>query len=168
MKKLSVLFAAILCAAYSVASADSGRLEPGSGVIIYDSDNLVEYWYSPAALATHSEGGDLQTITKTGLSAAPFPSNPLWDVNDHFFLADSSAVSQLVRSAARIEPLQMEYAKGGLPTASDMVNPGFGPFFISGTIDRNTNSLPESSTMLILGLGLIGLAGYGGRKKFKH
>lgn len=35
-------------------------------------------------------------------------------------------------------------------------------------INSNSSSLPESSTMLILGLGLIGLAGYGGRKKFKH
>ena len=87
---------------------------------------------------------------------------------EHFFLADASAVSQSARSAAKIEPLQMEYAKGGLPAASDLVNPGLGPFFISGTITRNTNALPESSTMLILGIGLIGLAGYGGRKKFKH
>jgi hypothetical protein len=43
-----------------------------------------------------------------------------------------------------------------------------GPLFITGPITAGRSSVPESSMMLLLGISLIGLAGYGGRKKFKR
>ncbi|MCU0591396.1 MAG: PEP-CTERM sorting domain-containing protein [Desulfobacterales bacterium] len=43
-----------------------------------------------------------------------------------------------------------------------------GPLFITGPITGGRSSVPESSMMLLLGIGLIGLAGYGGRKKFRR
>ena len=43
-----------------------------------------------------------------------------------------------------------------------------GPLFITGPITGGRSAVPESSMMLLLGIGLIGLAGYGGRKKFKR
>lgn len=69
---------------------------------------------------------------------------------------------------AETYPFQLEYAKAELPVVSDSLSPGFGPLFITGAVTPDRNSAPESTTMLLLGLGLIGLAGYGGRKKFKN
>jgi hypothetical protein len=45
---------------------------------------------------------------------------------------------------------------------------GNGPLFIIGPILRGRNGLPDSPTMLLIGMGLIGLAACGGRKKFKR
>jgi len=46
----------------------------------------------------------------------------------------------------------------------------FGPnsLFITEAIKKGPNRIPESSTLMLLGLVLVGLAGYGGRKKFKR
>jgi hypothetical protein len=45
---------------------------------------------------------------------------------------------------------------------------GAGSLFITGSITDGHTSVPESSTLLLLGLTLIGLSGYGGRKRFKR
>jgi len=42
------------------------------------------------------------------------------------------------------------------------------PLFITEAIKKGPHRIPESSTLLLLGLALVGLAGYGGRKKFKR
>lgn len=168
MKTLSVFFVTILFAAYSATSAESGKLESNGDVIIYDSHRLERYWYSAAALESYSEASDSPCIAKAGLSGTALSSNPSGDGNGHAFLTDLSRVSQLERSAAKTDSLQLQYANAGMPPASDLVNPGFSPPFISGAIHWQAESLPGSSTMLVMGLGLIGLAGYGGRKKFKR
>ena len=40
--------------------------------------------------------------------------------------------------------------------------------FITEAMKKGPHRIPESSTLLLLGLVLVGLAGYGGRKKFKR
>ena len=42
------------------------------------------------------------------------------------------------------------------------------PLFITEAMKTGPHRTPESSTLLLLGLLLVGLAGYGGRKKFKR
>ena len=42
------------------------------------------------------------------------------------------------------------------------------PLFITEAMKKGPHRIPESSTLLLLGLVLVGLAGYGGRKKFKR
>jgi LPXTG-motif cell wall-anchored protein len=51
---------------------------------------------------------------------------------------------------------------------SDVPGWGGGALFITGSITSTQNSIPDSSTMLLLGLGLVGLSGYFGRRKFKR
>jgi len=53
-------------------------------------------------------------------------------------------------------------------TISDGPGWGAGALFITGRITSTQNSIHDSSTMLLLGLGLVGLSGYFGRKKFKR
>jgi hypothetical protein len=50
----------------------------------------------------------------------------------------------------------------------DEIGLGSGSLFITGPAAKGQNTLPESSTMLLLGLGLIGLSACAGRKKFKR
>jgi hypothetical protein len=45
---------------------------------------------------------------------------------------------------------------------------GNGPFPIIGPFSIERKGLPDSPTMLLIGMGLIGLAACGGRKKFKR
>lgn len=58
----------------------------------------------------------------------------------------------------------------GLSLLNISDGPGLGgrALFITGPITRTQNSIPDSSTMLLLGLSLVGLSGYFGRKKFKR
>jgi len=42
------------------------------------------------------------------------------------------------------------------------------PLFITEAMKKGPHRIPDPSTLLFLGLVLVGLAGYGGRKKFKR
>lgn len=55
-----------------------------------------------------------------------------------------------------------------LSPVSDALGGGGGALFITGPITSVHNSVLDSSTMLLLGMSLIGISGYFGRKKFKR
>lgn len=54
------------------------------------------------------------------------------------------------------------------PHISDTFGRGVGALFITGPIISGHNSVLDSSTMLLLGITLVGLSGYFGRRKFKR
>jgi LPXTG-motif cell wall-anchored protein len=51
---------------------------------------------------------------------------------------------------------------------SDSFGRGVGAFFITGAIGSGHSSVLDSSTLLMLGITLVGLSGYFGRRKFKR
>ncbi len=59
---------------------------------------------------------------------------------------------------------------GGLPSPhiSDSFGRGVGALFITGAITSGHSSVLDSSTMLMLGIILVSLSGYFGRRKFKR
>lgn len=66
--------------------------------------------------------------------------------------------------------VQLNHGKEGLPPLFNLDRVGWesSALFITRPISNRGNSVPEASTMILWGLGLICLAGYGGRKKFKR
>lgn len=54
------------------------------------------------------------------------------------------------------------------PHLADSFGKGVGALFITGAIIGGHSSVLDSSTMLILGITLVGLSGYFGRRKFKR
>jgi LPXTG-motif cell wall-anchored protein len=171
MKKLLIPLLSIIFAVYSLASADSGKYENGKdGTVSFDEDNLRSAWNSVTTPATNANVGDAQRYVKIGFSIQSLSPFQTWEVNETGFQVASFTRSRSF-SAHSVEwsgPGQIDYANAELPSAFDVKGSGFGPLSIMGTITRERKSFPESSTMLLLGLSLIGLAGYGGRKKFKR
>jgi hypothetical protein len=66
--------------------------------------------------------------------------------------------------------VQLNHGKEELPPLFNLDRIGWesGALFITRPIANRGSSVPEASTMILWGLGLICLAGYGGRKKFKR
>lgn len=64
--------------------------------------------------------------------------------------------------------LENHHAVVPLPRNADQTALGGGALFITGSITDGHTSVPGSSTMMLLGLIMIGLSGYGGRKMFKR
>lgn len=79
-------------------------------------------------------------------------------------------MGQLQNFTDYIDAFPINKGNEGLSSSHISDGPGWGAgaLFITGSITNTQNSIPDSSTMLLLGLGLVGLSGYFGRRKFKR
>jgi len=172
MKKISILIFITLLTVYGLDSAHAGNSDPGrhSKFQVDLNQSRVDYRQATNNKELASVGVLLEDFQGGGFIDAPlFSSLLLESENVGFFseslagLVDATAVRRngdfLFKDSDRVPPL-------GYPFEVTGIRPS--PLFITETIAPGRSSLPEASTMLLLGLGLVGLAGYGGRKKFKR
>ena len=171
MKKFSMLLLSVLLASYSLAVADTDNFEIGNFVIITnDSDKLHMAECSVIALGSAYGMDDSERSVKSDfyeiqlLASLPRKSDELGFSLDFY---RSQFSTNLVKKSS---PVNFEYGYGGLRPLQffDVTGSGGSLLSIAAPIKNERNSVPESSTMLLLGLGLVGLSGYGGRKKFKR
>jgi len=116
---------------------------------------LAGYAHNFANAATFDSGNGEACLTEA-LSLET--DGHLIPVNPGFLLDNDLLTSQL--SDVNIESPSVD--------DSHALNLGIGPLFITGSIGTRQGTVPESSMMLLLGISLVGLAAYGGRKRFKR
>jgi hypothetical protein len=171
MKKLTIVIMSILLTSYSLAVEHTGKFEiDNRGTAPINSINLDVTGYTVTPLESTSSMDDSHQSAKSGFFKTPLLSSLPRSFDQSAFYFDSFIGSYSSTPVKGYGPVKFENGEGGLQTSRlfDVFDLGSEPLFITGPIESGRNSVPESSTMLLLGLGLIGLSAYGGRKKFKR
>jgi hypothetical protein len=159
----------LLLILFSFAVAHAGKSN-NRGTAPIDSVNVEVDGHSITPRELNSGIDDSQRSADLDFLETPLLSSLPRKLDESVFSFDSSIGPYSATLVKKYSPVKFAYGDGGSPASHlfDVFSPGSSPRFIAGPIANERNSVPESSTMLLLGLGLVGLAGYGGRKKFKR
>lgn len=171
MKKLTIVILSVLLTSYSFAFEHAGKFEIGNPENApIESGNLEVAAYSVIPLEPAYGMDDSQRFLTLEFYETPLLSSLLWKLDESGFSFGSSIRPYSGTLVKKSSPVNFDYGDGGLPSSHlfDVFSLRSGPLFIAEPKTNGRNSVPESSTMLLLGLGLIGLSAYGGRKKFKR
>jgi hypothetical protein len=142
-----------------------------NGNATYKIESLQAYLNAnPAMASKYEQVAWLMSQSMSGNLSAIAAQAATWQIlfKNYTYLSDSNKDSRA-------------YIQSLINSAQTNVNPG--DFYIAVTTDNSPaqsqsylfdipgpgcSKLPEPSTMFLLGTGMIGLAGYGARKKSKH
>lgn len=171
MKKISILIFSTLLTVSGVGFAHAGNTDPGRHSKFPVDSNQSRVDYRPATNQEPAcEGVELEDFQGGDFIDAPLFSTLLRESEDVGFFSEPFTrlvgATQARRNGDVLFKDSDSIPPSGYPFEISGMRPS--PLFITEAITPGRSSVPEASTMLLLGLGLLGLSGYGARKKFKH
>jgi hypothetical protein len=171
LKKSIGLIFTLLFAWYGVGSAQNGSSDkPGDSEVLLFSYSSRFNLNAPAAQTSDPGTNKSQNSSGFELNSALEYSNP--SGISYYATLRYEPFNELLTTTQtnRIMPVYSQSSASETESRNLVDIPELrpGPLFIAEAVKKGPHRIPEFSTLLLLGLVLVGLAGYGGRKKFKR
>lgn len=161
-KKISIAFSfALLFLCWSVPRPAENRYAVSQAAITGGSENSLLSSHSTVIKFPADKGPmDKQGLASEGLLQSPQATGLISALDDSALYCDSGGEFLQANRMIWKNPLSAHSAHFFSLTT--------GPFFITGSNTSEPGGPLGSLELLLLGIALFGLAGYGGRKKFRR